>query len=205
MKDTQASISNGFVMKIKRTETVKKLKIKKYLGKWYEVARMPNWFQGDNKILSPFRVGKNATAEYQLISDNKLSVVNTHRLVWRNNFLSKLLKSKLVRSIGTAVSRKHEKSQITVDFNIFTRIINYIKQKLEKQTTNYLVVYVSESEEQYEHSIVISPDKKYAWILSRKDPWHMSDEDIEDVLDLLHELEFRGVDINKLVMHDKLL
>lgn len=41
--------------------------INKYLGLWYEMASVPSWFQ---------RRLKNVTAEYQLIENGKISVLN---------------------------------------------------------------------------------------------------------------------------------
>lgn len=41
--------------------------INRYLGVWYEMASVPSWFQ---------RRLKNVTAEYQLIENGKISVVN---------------------------------------------------------------------------------------------------------------------------------
>lgn len=191
-------------MKRTHIETVKNLKIEKYLGKWHEVARLPNWFQCDNKLLSPLRIGKNATAEYELTSKNEISVVNTHQLVWRHNFLRRMFKTTTTQSKGVAVTRKHVKSELTVNFNVITRFINLIKQKLGKPVTNYMIVKVLEEKTRYEFSVVLTPNKKYAWILSRKNPCDMNEDDIEDVLDLIHELEFRGVDTGKLIKHDKL-
>ncbi|MBZ0180917.1 MAG: lipocalin family protein [Melioribacteraceae bacterium] len=48
-------------------ETVDNVDVSRYLGKWYEVAKLPNSFQDDCYC---------ATAEYGLIDSNTLSVVN---------------------------------------------------------------------------------------------------------------------------------
>lgn len=45
------------------------LNIDEYTGKWYEIARYPQSFQGENC--------KFVTAEYTRISENKIKVVNT--------------------------------------------------------------------------------------------------------------------------------
>ena len=46
------------------------LDVNKYLGKWYEIARFPNWFE---------RNCTGVTAEYGLRADGEIDVVNTCR------------------------------------------------------------------------------------------------------------------------------
>jgi lipocalin len=50
-------------------ETVPRVDLDRYQGKWYEVARLPNRFQSDCA---------GATAEYGLREDGKISVLNTY-------------------------------------------------------------------------------------------------------------------------------
>jgi apolipoprotein D and lipocalin family protein len=49
--------------------TVKSVDLKRYSGKWYEVARYPNWFQRN--------CASAATATYTPLPDGKIQVVNT--------------------------------------------------------------------------------------------------------------------------------
>lgn len=51
-------------------EAVTQLELDRYLGKWYEIARYPNWFERG-------RVG--VTAEYALREDGQIAVKNTCR------------------------------------------------------------------------------------------------------------------------------
>jgi apolipoprotein D and lipocalin family protein len=53
-------------------ETVEKVDVNSYLGKWYEIARLPQYFEKDC-------VG--VTAEYSLMDCGKIKVVNTCRKV----------------------------------------------------------------------------------------------------------------------------
>jgi apolipoprotein D and lipocalin family protein len=48
-------------------ETVEELKVENYMGKWYEIARLPNRFEDGLKCV---------TAEYSLRDDGKITVVN---------------------------------------------------------------------------------------------------------------------------------
>mgnify|MGYP000066420322 FL=1 len=50
-------------------QTVTSVDLNKYLGKWYEIYRLPNWFEDDDCVT--------VTAEYGLRSDGGVSVLNT--------------------------------------------------------------------------------------------------------------------------------
>ena len=50
-------------------QTVASVDINRYLGKWYEIYRLPNWFE-DTDCITVF-------AEYALRDDGRLSVLNT--------------------------------------------------------------------------------------------------------------------------------
>ena len=48
--------------------TVEKVDLTRYTGRWYEIARLPQWFEQDATTV---------TAEYAVRPDGKVSVVNT--------------------------------------------------------------------------------------------------------------------------------
>ena len=50
-------------------QTVNSVDLNKYLGKWYEIYRLPNWFEDDDRVT--------VTAEYGLRDDGGVSVLNT--------------------------------------------------------------------------------------------------------------------------------
>ena len=50
-----------------KMEPVEGFEIEKYLGKWYEIARLPNWFEKD--LIK-------VTATYELMSNGKVKVTN---------------------------------------------------------------------------------------------------------------------------------
>ncbi|MBR7156257.1 MAG: lipocalin family protein [Lentisphaeria bacterium] len=54
---------------------VTNFEVARYLGKWYELARYPNWFE---------RGMNNVTAEYTLLPDGRIQVRNSG---WRNGKL----------------------------------------------------------------------------------------------------------------------
>jgi len=51
--------------------TVSRVDLSRYVGKWYEIARYPNWFEKDGDA--------NVTAEYTPRPDGKITVVNSCR------------------------------------------------------------------------------------------------------------------------------
>ncbi len=51
-------------------ETVARVDLERYAGKWYEIARFPNWFEQDCA---------GVTAEYAPRSDGRIDVLNTCR------------------------------------------------------------------------------------------------------------------------------
>ena len=51
-------------------ETVASVELDRYLGKWYEIARYPNWFE---------RNCQGVTAEYSIRPDGNIGVLNTCR------------------------------------------------------------------------------------------------------------------------------
>jgi len=57
--------------KISPVEVVAKVDLNRYAGKWYEIARLPNWFQR--------QCASDTTAEYTLRPDQKIDVVNACR------------------------------------------------------------------------------------------------------------------------------
>jgi apolipoprotein D and lipocalin family protein len=49
-------------------QTVPQVDLTRYVGTWYVIARLPNWFQ-DQCVA-------NVTADYRLSNDNSIKVVN---------------------------------------------------------------------------------------------------------------------------------
>ena len=57
--------------------TVASVELQKYLGKWYEIYRLPNWFEDDDCLT--------VTAEYSLRADQKINVLNTCKKTSKTN------------------------------------------------------------------------------------------------------------------------
>jgi len=52
-------------------DVVEQVEVERYMGKWYEIARYPNFFQGTDCVAT--------TAEYTLREDGRVTVVNRCR------------------------------------------------------------------------------------------------------------------------------
>lgn len=63
----------------KELKTVESVDLSKYVGKWYEIARLPNSFEKNLDCV---------TAEYSFLDDDKIKVVNTGRSTKTNQFKS---------------------------------------------------------------------------------------------------------------------
>jgi apolipoprotein D and lipocalin family protein len=57
--------------------TVTSVDLQKYLGKWFEIYRLPNWFEDDDCVT--------VTAEYSLRADQKINVLNTCKKTSKTN------------------------------------------------------------------------------------------------------------------------
>jgi apolipoprotein D and lipocalin family protein len=114
-------------------ETVKTVDLKKYSGKWYEIARYPNRFEKGCRCV---------TAEYTL--SPKGHVIVTNRCLRANDTWSSIRgKAFAVRNSGNA--------KLKVQFFWPFR-------------GNYWIIDLAED---YSHSVVSDPGRKYLWILSR--------------------------------------
>ncbi|MEC9281343.1 MAG: lipocalin family protein [Bdellovibrionota bacterium] len=171
------------ILKAEALKSVESLELKSYLGLWHEYLRLPNQFE-DKEGKFCFDV----TAEYYLMSDESLSVKNTcHFLEGKN-----LTKEDV--AIGRAViADTSSNARLKVEFipiPILRDIVRWVSEP------NYIVIGLGEknSNGQYSWSVVGSPDRKYAWVLSRKPV--LAKEDIELTRQIL---EKQGFDYEKMI------
>ena len=120
-------------------QVVNKVDLNKYKGLWYEVAKIPNWFQ--KKCL------KNTTAEYSLRDDGKIKVVNS--CIQSDG--SKNVAEGVAKVVDNISNAKLEVS--------FVRILG-----IQLFWGDYWIIGLGEN---YDFALVGSPDRKYGWILSR--------------------------------------
>lgn len=175
-----------------------KVELEKYYGKWYEVARLPNWFQGDLWFY-PWK-GKRSTAEYGT-TDDPLVITVTNKLEreFRIPFLKNIF-SKKETAEGHATVKSE--NSFSVSFAPFSRFWVFGKP-------NYFVrTIISDKNGEYLFSVVTSSEgneeQKYAWLLSRKDPEEWTDEEKVLAQSTIQMMELYGVKEKKLIKHSVL-
>jgi apolipoprotein D and lipocalin family protein len=140
-------------------ETVPKVDLEKYLGKWYEIAHLPARFQeGCNET----------TATYSLLGNGSISVLNECK---RNG------KVKLARGKAKVVDKTtNSKLKVTFFWPFYG---------------DYWIIKLGDN---YEYSVVGTPDRKYLWILSRK-------PEMDNTLfsELTHFAKSKGFDVANLI------
>ncbi len=110
--------------------TVKELNLNLYLGKWYEIARFPHFFEKD-------LVG--VTATYRLLEDGKIEVVNAGK--------KNTLDGELSEAIGKAkMPNKMEPGKLKVSFFWIFYADYYV---LELDATNYQYAMIGSSSDKY--------------------------------------------------------
>lgn len=119
-------------------KVVDKVDVKKYMGKWYEIASIPVWFQKD--------CAGGTTATYELRSDGTVKVLNQ---CYKEN-------GELKNASGRAwVVDESTNAKLKVSFLPFG---------LKLFGGDYWVIDLGEN---YEYAVVGHPTREYGWILSR--------------------------------------
>lgn len=122
-------------------ETVNYVEIESYMGKWYELYRLPNTFEKDCE---------NVTADYALKTNGKVSVVNT---------CQKGATGKISKVNGTAcVADSTSNARLVVSFVPFV-------QRWCWFAGEYNILALGAN---YEYALVGSSDRQFLWILSRE-------------------------------------
>lgn len=119
--------------------TVDFVNLQKYIGKWYEIARLPNWFQKS--------CIRGTTAEYTIDEDGDIIVKNT--CYERDNSLNTA--TGLAKIVDTKTNAK-----LKVSF------VNILGIRLF--WGDYWILGLGKN---YEYAVVGTGNRKYAWILSR--------------------------------------
>lgn len=121
--------------------TVKNVELERYLGKWYEVASFPQFFQ---------RGCTATTAEYSLRDDGDIRVSNSCNLGSPAG--------RLKEAEGRAwITNKKTNAKLKVKF-IFKRFRSNLF------AGNY---WILDLDKNYESVLIGDPSRKYLWILSR--------------------------------------
>ena len=121
--------------------TIAALDVPRYMGRWYEIAKFPNWFQ--RKCVA------DTSANYQLLADGSVEVLNQCRQ--KNGEMQQALGA--ARQIGPATSPKLQ-----------VRFAPSWLSVLPFVWGNYWVI---DLDERYELVAISEPKREYLWVLSR--------------------------------------
>jgi apolipoprotein D and lipocalin family protein len=121
--------------------TVASVDLTRYAGTWYEIARLPMWFQ---------RHCIDSKATYTLRPDGKIGV--------HNECMTDRGKLDQADGLATVVdTNTNARLAITFD-NFFARLVGPSKEG------NY---WILDLDQDYQTALVGTPDRRYLWILSR--------------------------------------
>jgi apolipoprotein D and lipocalin family protein len=163
------SLASAFsVMDKKTIETVPSVNLQRYAGKWYEVARYPNRFQK--------QCAGNVTAEYKLLENGGIEVVNTC--------------TKADGAVDVAKGKARVKDTQT-NAKLEVRFAPAFLSFLPFVWGSYWIV---ELEPDYQYAVVSEPNDDYLWILSRTP---QMDETLYK--QIIERLKSKGFDTNKIV------
>jgi apolipoprotein D and lipocalin family protein len=142
--------------------------LSRYLGKWYEIARFSNSFQKDCV---------EAIAEYSLIDDEKIQVINTCRRI-KDGRLSSVTGIARVEDPVTHAKLK----------------VNFVPSWLRWTGIGNGDYWIIDLDKDYTYAVVSEPSRKYLWILSRTPT--MPQATYNDILKRLRDQNF---EVSKLI------
>jgi apolipoprotein D and lipocalin family protein len=136
---SQSMDTNTSKVQSSEPSTVNSVDLKKYVGTWYEIAKIPNSFQK--------KCACSTTATYQIRDDGRIDVIN--RCVGSDGTVNEA--KGIARVVDTMTNSKLEVS--------FVRILG-----IQLFWGDYWIIGLDVN---YKYAIVGSPSRKYGWILSR--------------------------------------
>lgn len=119
--------------------TVSRVDLDRYIGVWYEIAKIPNSFQK--------QCARNTTATYALRNDGRIDVIN--RCTESDGSISEA--KGIARVVDTTTNSKLEVS--------FPRLFG-----IQLFWGDYWIIGLDDN---YRYAVIGTPSRKYGWILSR--------------------------------------
>lgn len=149
--------------------TVAKVDLKRYAGKWYEIARYPNKFQ--EKCVG------NTTATYTLKNKGKIEVLN-----------------ECLKKDGTLDKAKGDAKIIdkTTNAKLEVRFAPAFLSFIPAVWGDYWIIDLDDN---YQYAAIGDPQRKYFWILSRTP--EMDDTTYQNILRRAEKLGFNPGKVNK--------
>lgn len=153
----------------KTLEIVDGFDVKRYAGTWYEIARLPNWFERN--------CSGNISATYSVQADGTISV--------SNQCLKKQGGNELANGIALVKDPKSKIGHLRVTFAPkWLRMLPFV-------WADYCVLYLDDN---YKFALIGEPQRKYLWILAREQT--IEKAQFDKMLQLALK---QGFDLSKLV------
>ena len=118
---------------------VSSVDLNRYIGQWYEIAKIPNPFQKKCVL--------NTTAEYKLLEDGKIRVVN-----------------RCIKENGEIITARGVAKTVEPSTNAKLKVSFVSLFGLRLFWGDYWIICIDQD---YRWAIVGDPHRKYGWILSR--------------------------------------
>ncbi|MFH1010654.1 MAG: lipocalin family protein [bacterium] len=150
-------------------EVVPEVDLHRYMGTWYEIARLPNWFQK--------KCACDVTATYTMRDDGDIKVVNRCR---KEN-------GQIIEAEGRAkrASKDRPNTKLKVRFAPgFLSLFPFV-------WGDYWIINLAED---YSYAVIGEPARKYMWILSRTPT--MDDTTFQGILE---QVKQKGYDLTELI------
>lgn len=145
-------------------KTVRQVDLKKYVGLWYEIAKIPNSFQD--------QCAYGTTAEYKLEKDGDIQVIN--KCYDENG------EPDIADGVANVVD-KNTNAKLEVSFVSFLGIRPF--------WGDYWIIGLDEN---YQWAVVGTPSRKYGWILSRTPS--LQEETMQKIFSILREQDYNPED-----------
>ncbi|KAK3010892.1 hypothetical protein RJ639_011617 [Escallonia herrerae] len=152
----------------KEMEVVKGLDVRRYMGRWYEIASFPSRFQPKD--------GVNTRATYTLREDG--ATVNVLNETWSGG------KRGFIEGTAYKADPASDEAKLKVKFYVppFLPVIPVVG--------DYWVLFIDDD---YQYALIGQPSRKYLWILCRQT--HLSEEIYNQ---LVERAKAEGYDVSKL-------
>jgi apolipoprotein D and lipocalin family protein len=153
--------------------TINQVDLNKYIGLWYEIAKIPNSFQD--------QCAYGTTAEYKFLEDGDIQVINK---CYKNDG-----EADIAEGLAKVVDKKTN-SKLEVSF---FSILGF-----RPFWGDYWIIGLDDN---YQWAVVGSPNRKYGWILSRKPS--LSDDTMQKIFTLLKDQHYNPEKFEMTVQKNK--
>jgi apolipoprotein D and lipocalin family protein len=150
-------------------EVVPEVDLQHYAGTWYEVARLPNWFEK--------KCACDVTATYTLLESGDIQVLNRCR--------------KENGEVSEAEGRAKRASDDGPNTKLKVRFAPRILSFLPFVWGDYWIIALAPD---YSYAVVGEPNRKYLWVLSRTPTL-----DETTFQDILEHVKLKGYDLTNLI------